>query len=56
MKITGTFVWSASVEVDLANNATETEQREALDKAAMAVELDFKHPVLHECSNEDLID
>lgn len=56
MKLTGKYVWSASVEVEVPDNATEDEQREALDNEALKVELDFKHPVLHECSNEDLID
>lgn len=56
MNLTGLYVWSASVEVTVPDDATEEEQREALDKAAMDVELDFKHPVLHECSNADLVD
>jgi hypothetical protein len=56
MKLTGTYVWSASVEVEVADNATPDEQRDALDNEALKAELDFKNPVLHECSNEDLID
>lgn len=56
MKITGTYIWAVSVEVDVLDNATEQQQREALDNAAMDAELDLKHPILHECSNEKLID
>lgn len=56
MKITGTYVWTACVEVELPDDSTDEQQREALDNAAMDVELDFKNPVLHECSNENLID
>lgn len=56
MKITGTYVWTGCVEVELSDDATEEQQREALDNQAMLVELDFKNPILHECSNENLID
>lgn len=56
MKLTGTYVWTASVEVEVPDDATEKEQRDALDSAALKVTLDFKNPMLHECSNEDLID
>lgn len=56
MKLTGTYVWTACVEVELPDNATREEQRDALDNEALKAELDFKHPILHECSNEDLID
>jgi len=56
MKVTALYVWSASVEVEVPDNATDEEQRKALDDAAMKVELDFKNPVIHECSNENLID
>ena len=56
MKLTGTYVWTAVVEVEVPDNATDEQQRAALDEEALAVELDFCHPVIHECSNEDLID
>lgn len=56
MKVTGTYVWSAYVEVEVSDNATDEEQREALDNEALKAELDWKNPVLHECSNENLID
>ena len=56
MKLTGTYVWSATVNVEVPETATNEQQREALDKAAMEVEIDFKHPVLHDCSNSDLVD
>ena len=56
MKITGTYVWSASVEVEGPDDATDEQQREALDNAAIGVKLDLAHPILHVCSNEDLIE
>lgn len=56
MKITGTYCWSASVEVEVPDNASNEVQRAALDNEAMKVELDFKNPILHDCSNEDLVD
>ena len=56
MKVTGLYTWSAQVEVELPEGTSNDEQRAALDVAAMDVELDFKHPVLHECSNPALID
>lgn len=56
MELEGTYVWSARVKVKVPDDSTDEEQREALDKAAMEVELDFKHPVLHECSRAVLID
>ena len=55
-RLTGTYVWSAVVMVEVPDNATDDEQRKALDKAAMDSELDFRNPVLHDCSNENLID
>lgn len=55
-KVTATYVWSASVEVEVADDATDEQQREALDNEALKVELDFKHPIIHACSNENLID
>ena len=56
MRLTGTYVWSAFVSVEVPDDATEEQQKEALDKAAMAADLDFRNPVLHDCSNEELID
>lgn len=56
MKVTATYVWSASVEVEVPDDATNEQQRDALDIEAMKVELDFKNPIIHTCSNEDLID
>lgn len=54
--VTATYVWSACVEVQVPENATDEQQREALDNEALLVELDFKHPIIHACSNENLID
>lgn len=56
MKITATYVWHATVEVEVPDGSTNEQQRKALDNEALNVELDFKHPVLHSCSNQDLID
>lgn len=57
MKLTATYVWSATVSVTVPDDATDEQQREALDKAALGVELDFKNPILHSCdANPDLVD
>jgi len=56
MNITATYVWSATVEVSVPDDATDDQQREALDNEAIKVELDFKNPIIHDCSNENLID
>lgn len=56
MKVTATYVWSAEVEVEVPDDATDEVQRAALDNEAMKVELDFKNPIIHACSNENLID
>lgn len=54
--ITGLYVWSANVSAQVADDATDEQQREALDHKAMEADLDFKNPVLHECSNLNLVD
>ena len=52
-----TYVWSATVRATVPDNASNEEQRAALDEAAMQAELDFKHPVLHSCeANPELVD
>jgi hypothetical protein len=56
MKITGLYCWSAMVEVEVPDNVDDETQRNALYAASQKVELDFKHPILHECSNPELID
>jgi len=56
MKVTATYVWSATVEVQVPDDATDEAQLEALDNEAMKVELDFKNSIIHDCSNENLID
>jgi hypothetical protein len=56
MKITGLYCWSAMVEVEVPDDASDETQRAALYAASQTVELDFKHPILHECSNSELID
>ena len=54
--VTATYVWSAVVEVKVPEDATDEQQREALDEEACNVELDWKHPIINACSNENLID
>lgn len=56
MKVTATYVWRATVEVEVPDTASDEAQRSALDNKVMGVELDFRHPIIHECSNENLID
>jgi len=56
MKLTATYVWSFSVEVEVPDNATEDEQREALENMAILNAVDGGRLILHECSNENLID
>ncbi len=56
MKVTAAYVWFASVEVEVPDNATNEQQREALDNEAMKVELDFKNPIIYACSNQNLVD
>lgn len=56
MKLTGTFVWSVTVAVELTNDATSEEQRAALDEAVKHVQVDMDRPILHDCSNPDLVD
>lgn len=55
MKLTATYVYPVSVSVDLPDDATDEQQRDALD-AAVAKETIPSRPVLHDCSNLDLID
>jgi hypothetical protein len=54
--ITATYVWTLCVEVHVPDDATDEQQRDALDTEVLKVELDFKHPIIHDCSNENLID
>ena len=56
MKLTATYVWSFSVEVEVPDNATEDEQREALENMAILNAVDGGRLILHECSNENLIE
>ena len=54
MKLTATVVWSVGINLDLPDNATDEEQREAIYNAA--IHAHQGHPIIHECSNENLID
>lgn len=56
MKLTATYVWTHRVAAEVPDDATEEQQREALDKEAMRADLDKEHPILHECSNPWLVD
>lgn len=55
MKVTATFAWFVITAVDVPDDATDEQQREALENSIE----DFApsgSPVLHECSNPELID
>lgn len=57
MKLTATYVYPVTVTVDVPDNATDEEQRAALDLAVSQETIDLKNPVLHDCdANPDLID
>lgn len=58
MKLTATVIWSTSVQLELPDDATDEQQREAILTQADKdlPHLDFKHPVIHDCSNMELID
>jgi len=55
MKVSGTFVWSVYTEVEVPDNASNEEQLEALRNSVEDFYPDGA-PILHDCSNEDLID
>lgn len=55
MKITGLYVWSVFTEVEVPDDATAEQQREALDNSVEDAAPDGS-PILHECSNPELID
>ena len=55
MKITGLYVWSVQTEVEVPDDATDEQQREALDNSVEDCAPQGS-PILHECSNADLID
>ena len=55
--LTATYVWSVTVTTEVPDDASNEQQREALDKVAAGATIDLKHPVLHACDdNPDLID
>lgn len=56
MKISGTYVQSVYTEVEVPIDATDEEQREALDNSIEDVDFNRPSPILHECSNMALID
>lgn len=56
MKVTGLFVYSVQTEVEVPDDATDEQQREALDNSIEDWCPTNSSPILHECSNPDLID
>lgn len=56
MKLTATVVWSVNVEVEVPDNATEDQKRDALVENAEKHLLNTKGPAIHECSDPSLID
>jgi len=54
--ITAMVVWSVSLTVEVPKNATTEEKKDAIMTAAMDAEIDFKHPIIHECSDPECID
>lgn len=55
MRITATFAWFVTTAVDVPDDATDDQQREALENSIEGFSPE-ESPVLHECSNPDLID
>lgn len=53
--ISATYVWSVSTQVVVPADATHEEQRLALDESIKNAAPDGK-PILHDCSNPNLID
>jgi hypothetical protein len=55
--ITATVNFPCYVQVEIDENATEDEKREAiLNQADHILETSSIDPIIHECSDEDLID
>ena len=55
MKVTGLYVWSVYTEVEVPDNATDEQQREALDNSVEDAAPQGS-PILHESSNPNLVD
>jgi hypothetical protein len=56
MKITGLYAWTIATEVEVPDDATNEQQREALDNSVEDCDPSQGPPILHECSNPELID
>lgn len=54
--ITATVVWSVVLTVKVPDNAQVEEKKDAIMAEAMKAEIDFKHPVIHDCSDLECID
>jgi hypothetical protein len=49
--LTATVVWSVTLTVNVPDNATINEKQDAILDAASKAEIDFKYPIIHECSD-----
>jgi len=56
MKLNATVVWSINVTVEVPDNATEDDKREAILSSAEKDLTGLNKPIIHECSDPDLID
>ena len=56
MRLTATVVYSVNVDIEVPDFATVEEQATAIRKEACRADLDLHHPIIHDCSNEALID
>lgn len=54
--LTATVVWSVGMTIQVPDNATTEEKQAAIMAEAMKAEIDFKHPVIHACSDPWCID
>jgi hypothetical protein len=54
--LTATVVWSVNLTVSVADDATTEQKQNAILDEALKAELDFKHPIIHDCSDTDCID
>lgn len=56
MKVTGTYIWSVKLEVDIPEGATDRQQKEALEQSLMKARDKTTGPTLVKCSNPNLVE
>ena len=54
--ITATVVWSINLTVKVPDTATTEQKQKAIVAEALKADLDFRHPIIHDCSDPDCID